>query len=137
MTLTKKQIAIYLAIVFGSLAVLWGVMLVQKDAKNKAEAFGEPLFAHALPAGASLVTKEAKKDDAGVMTAALLLAFDEPTDEAALASFYGGTQYPPFAAGETVQLAVKPLDEASLDALRQAELYEADKTYWFVYLTSR
>ena len=135
--MSKKQIAVYLAIVFGSLAVLWGVMLVQKDAQNKADAFGEPLFTHALPAGASLVTKEAKKDDAGVMTAALLLAFSAPTDEAALAAFYGDTQYPPFAPGETARLAVKPLDDASLDALRQAALYEADKTYWFVYLTSQ
>lgn len=135
--MSKKQIAIYLAIIFGSLAVLWGVMLVQKDAKNKAEAFGEPLFTHTLPAGSALVTKEAKKDDAGVMTAALLLAFSQPTDEAALAAFYGDTAYPPFAAGETAQLAVKPLDDASLDALRQADIYEEGKTYWFVYLTSR
>ena len=52
----------------------------------------QPLYSHALPAGAELVTKEAKKDDAGVMTAALLLACD--TDENTLLAFYSDVDYP-------------------------------------------
>lgn len=135
--MSKKQAAAYLAIIFGGLALLWGIMLVQKNQQDKAQAFGEPLFSHALPAGASLVTSEAKKDDAGVMTAALLLAFDAPAAKEDLLAFYGDTAYPPYHAGEATHLAVKPLDDASLDALRQAGLYAEGKTYWFVYLTSR
>ena len=132
--MTKKGIWIYCLLLFGGLAIVWGVMLVQKNNENQALAFAEPLYSHALPTGAELVTKEAKKDDASVMTAALLLACD--TDENTLLAFYSDVDYPPFQEGQRTALSVKPLDEGSLDALRQAGVYREGQGYWFVYLTS-
>ena len=58
------------------------------------------------------------------------------TDEESLLAFYSDTDYPPAREGETVTLDVREADEASLDALRQAGLYEEGAEYWFVYVTS-
>ena len=38
--------------------------------------------------------------------------------------------------GYSVELSVKPLDEDSIEAMKQAKLYEEGKSYYFVYLYS-
>lgn len=130
----QKRYGAMVLILFAVLAVVWGVMLAKAAENKKADAFAQPLYDHALPDGAALVQKDSARSD-GVTTAALLLRTDATAE--ALRAFYSDAVYPPAAEGETVELAVKPLDESSLQALRQAGLYQEGASYWFVCLTSR
>ena len=68
------------------------------------------------------------------VTAALLLGTN--WTEQQLLDYYGDTEYPPFKKDQTVTLAARPLDEASLEALSEAGQREAGQEYWFVYLYS-
>ena len=68
------------------------------------------------------------------VTAALLLGTN--WTEQQLLDYYGDTEYPPFKKDQTVTLAARPLDEASLEALSEAGKREAGQEYWFVYLYS-
>lgn len=122
------------AIVFIPLVALWCFFLYKGAEKRQLEAFAQPLYTHALPAGAHLVQQDVARSK-GVTTAALLLQAD--TTQGQLEQFYGGADYAPAREGEQVELAVKSLDGASLDALKQAGLWQEGGQYWFVYLTSR
>ncbi len=133
MNLTKKQIAIYLVVVFGGLAVLWGIMLFQSREEQGQEAFAQPLFSHALPQDAELIQKEAGEAD-GAVIAALLIACPMGREE--LKDFYSDADYPPAREGDLVHLEVYDVNEASIEALKQAGVYQEEKTYWFIYLTS-
>lgn len=117
------------------LAVLAVFLLPQRLEDRAAEKFSEPLFSHALPEGAELIQQDAAKDDEGGTTAALLLKTDLSNE--ALHAFYNDVVYPPAEEGQTVELQVKALDEDSLAALKQAELYEDGASYHFVYLYSK
>ena len=115
------------------MAAILAAFLLPKRLEQKAcNNFGAPLFEHALPEGTKVVQQTAVKDDEGGVTAALLLQ-TELTPET-LKAFYADTDYPPMKEGQTVTLSAKELDEASMDALKQAKLYEDGASYRFVYL---
>ncbi len=116
--------------------VIMAAFLIPKRLQERvAEQFGEPLFSHALPEGAKLIQQDAAKDDEGGTTAALLLQTD--LTEEALLEFYSDMTYAPAKEGQSVTLKVKPLDENSIQALKQAKLYEEGAQYQFVYLYSK
>lgn len=117
------------------IAILAAFIIPKRLQDRAANQFGEPLYSHALPEGAKLVQKDAAKDKEGGTTAALLLQTDLNEDE--LLAFYSDTAYTPAEEGQTVSLNVKALDESSLQALKQAKLYEEGAQYWFVYLYSK
>lgn len=129
-----KRYGTMVAILFVVLALIWGWMFWEKAQRDQADAFARPLQEHPLPVGMSLVVADADKGDDGSTIGALLLR--GATDEESLLAFYSDTDYPPAREGETVTLDVREADEASLDALRQAGLYEEGAEYWFVYVTS-
>lgn len=117
------------------LLVLVAAFLLPKYLENKAlDAFGAPLFDYALPEGTELVQQDAAKDDDGGWTAALLLESDRTEEE--LSAYYAAVDAAPAKEGYTVKLSVKPLDEDSIEAMKQAKLYEEGKSYYFVYLYS-
>ena len=117
------------------IAVLAAFLLPQKLEERACNAFGAPLFEHALPEGAKLVQQAAAKADDGTVTAAIILQ-TELTSEV-LEVFYADRDYPPMEEGQTVTLSAKALDQASLDALKEADLYEEGASYQFVYLYSK
>ncbi len=117
------------------IAILAFFLLPDKLAEKAAMEFGAPLFSHALPVGAKLIEHDAAKDEDGGTTAALLLRTDLSPEE--LQTFYGDASYLPAEEGQTVELSVKALDQGSLDALKQAKLYEEGAAYCFVYLYSK
>lgn len=117
------------------IAILAAFIIPKRLQDRAANQFGEPLFSHALPEGAKLLQKDAAKDEEGGTTAALLLQTDLSEDE--LLAFYSDTAYTPAEEGQTVSLKVKALDESSIQALKQAKLYEDCAQYWFVYLYSK
>lgn len=121
-----------LAFLVAVLLLLWLPKRMEQRACNQ---FGEPLFSHALPEDTVLIQKDAAKDDAGGVTAALLLKTGLSSED--LFAFYSDGVYPPAQEGQTVTLDVKPLDESSMEALKQAKLYEEGASYQFVYLYSR
>lgn len=117
------------------LLVLVAAFLLPKYLENKAlDAFGEPLFSYALPEDTALVQQDAAKDDAGGWTAALLL--ESSLTEEELSAYYAAVDASPAGEGYSVELSVKPLDEDSIEAMKQAKLYEEGKSYYFVYLYS-
>ena len=120
--------------VFLSIAIVWAFILPKYLDKKAQDKFAKPLFTHEVPATATLVQQSTAKDDAGGVTAALLLGTN--WTEQQLLDYYGNTEYPPFKKDQTVTLAARPLDEASLEALSEAGKREAGQDYWFVYLYS-
>jgi len=116
-------------------AVMAAFLLPKKLQERAANAFGEPLFSHALPADSELIQSDSGKTDDGGVMAAILLKTD--WDSASLEAFYSDISYPPAEEGQTVTLSAKPLDEASLDAMKQAKLYEDGASYQFVFLYSK
>ena len=116
------------------LAVMAAFLIPKRLQEHAANAFGEPLFSHALPEGAKLIQQDAAKDKEGGTTAALLLQTDLSEDE--LIAFYSDNEYAPAKEGQTVVLKAKTLDENSIQALKQAKLYEEGAQYIFVYLYS-
>ena len=111
------------------------VMLVPKYFEGKAaDAFGAPLFEHALPANTEVIEQDAAKTDDGGMMAAMLLKTDLTSEE--LEAFYADVDAQPAEEGDVVTLSAKALDESSLEALQKAKLYEEDAQYQFVYLYS-
>ena len=120
--------------VFLSIAIVWAFILPKYLDKKAQDKFAKPLFTHEVPATATMVQQSTAKDDAGGVTAALLLGTN--WTEQQLLDYYGDTEYPPFKKDQTVTLAARPLDEASLKALSEAGQREAGQEYWFVYLYS-
>ena len=117
------------------IAVMAAFLVPKRLQEQAANQFGEPLFSHALPDGAKLIQQDAAKDKEGGTTAALLLQTDLTKEE--LLDFYGDMTFAPAKEGQTVALQVKTLDEGSMQALRQAKLYEEGAQYRFVYLYSK
>lgn len=130
----SKRNWILFGFVFLSIVAAWALMIPKALANKKAEAFAAPLYQHALPGDAVVVQKSAVKDKQGGTTAALILSTE--LEQQALYDLYDDQEYPPAAEGQTVELQVKPLDKASIEALKQAGLYTEGKTYWFIYLYS-
>ena len=117
------------------LAIMAAMIIPKKPEARAANAFGEPLFSHALPENAKLLQQDAAKDDEGGTIAALLLETDLSVE--ALEEFYSDTVFAPAEEGQTVTLQAKELDEGSISALKQAELYTEGAQYMFVYLYSK
>lgn len=115
--------------------------LPETMSKRSAKAFAEPLYNHEMPAGARFVSSSANQGEldgegSGTATnATLILQCDWSQQQ--IYDFYNDISYPPAREGDVVTLSVTPLDDSSLDALRQADLYQEDGgSYWFVYLYS-
>lgn len=116
-------------------AALVFVTTNQRRQEQAVQAFGQPLFSHALPAGAALIQTDARRDNSGVVSAAMIIRSPDSQEE--LLAFFSDMDYPPFAEGEETRLQVQPLDDASLETLRRADVYEEGAQYWFIYLTSQ
>ena len=126
----KKWIPLLVLLVF--LATIFVPRWVEERVCMK---YGEPLFAHALPENTELISKDAAKDDAGGITAALLLKTDLTSEE--LEAFYSDLDCPPAEEGQTVTLTAKALSEDDLEVLQKAKLYEEGASYQFVYVYSK
>ena len=117
------------------LVALVALLLLPKFlATRAADKFGAPLFDHALPEAATVIQKDAAKTEEGGMMAALLLKTDLTSEE--LEAFYADVETEPAQPGDTVILRAKALDESSVEALKQAKVYEEGASYQFVYLYS-
>lgn len=130
----KEKIKNFLPILLMA-AILTAFLLPKKLEQKACNDFGAPLFDHALPADTKVVQQSAVKDEEGGVTAALLLQTTLSSEE--LKAFYGDTDYPPMEEGQTVTLSAKPLDADSMEALKQAKLYEEGASYQFVYLYAK
>lgn len=117
------------------LALLAGMLVPKYVTRRTCQRFGQPLFDHPLPQGAELVATDADKDDAGVVTAALILKTDCTTEE--LEAFYADLSCQPVKESQSVHLLVKPLTETDLAALKQAGVYTPGAAYQFIYVTSK
>ena len=117
------------------LLVLTVVMLAPKYIEDKAaDTFAAPLFDHDLPANTEIIQKDTAQMEGGGMMAAMLLKTELTSEE--LEAFYADVQAQPAQQGDQVTLAAKALNESSIEALKQAKLYEEGASYQFVYLTS-
>ena len=114
------------------ITVGFGPRWISNAAANR---FGKPLFDYPLPEDAVLVSKDAAKDEAGVITAALLLQTDLSSEE--LEDYYAELHLDPVKDGQTVAVEAKALTEADLDVLKTAKLYVEGEFYQFVYVTSK
>lgn len=101
--------------------------------QNKAQSFAHPIFVHPIPEGAEAVQGGAGKDGDAI-TAAVLLKTDLSPEE--VIDFYDDVEYLPYEEGETVELLTKPVDEATIEAMQKAEIYEDGANYLFVYIKS-
>ncbi len=117
------------------LALLAGMLVPKYVTQRTCQRFGQPLFDHPLLEGAELVVTDADKDDAGVVTAAMILKTDYSTEE--LEAFYADLDCQPVKEGQTVHLLIKPLTETDLAALEKAGVYDPGAAYQFVYVTSK
>lgn len=102
--------------------------------QGQAKEFARPLFTHALPEGTKSVQGNAGKDGEGGVIAAVLLQTDLTSEE--VLEFYSDTEYAPIKEGYDVVLKTKEVDEASIEAMKQAEVYEEGKHYLFIYIQS-
>ena len=125
----KKWLPWVLILLF--VAVVFGPRWVDSAVSHR---FGQPLFDHALPENAVLVSKDAAKDTNGVITAALLLQTDLTSEE--LETFFADVDCEPVKEGQTIHVEAKALTEADLDVLKTAKLYVEGEQYQFVYVTS-
>ena len=116
------------------LALLAAFLLPKYFENRAADKFGAPLFNHALPETATLIQKDAAKTEEGGMMAALLLKSDLTSEE--LEDFYADVEAEPAQPGDTLILRARELDESSVEALKQAKIYEEGASYQFVYLYS-
>ena len=122
-----------LLIVFA--AVLLGVFVIPgKIEQYKLNQFARPFFEHALPEHSYSVQASVATDDNGGTTAAAIIGTQMTEEE--LYEFYADTEYVPAKDGETVELSVKALDEASLSVLKEAGKYREEDKYYFVYIYS-
>ena len=88
-----------------------------------------------MPADARLIQATAAENDDGSTSATIIMQTEWSEQE--ILDHYNDTTYPPAAENDEVALSVLPLDDSSIEAVKQAELYEEDGgDYWFVYLYS-
>lgn len=117
------------------LVIFLGTIFVPRWINQRvSKAYAEPLFSHALPDGAKVVSTDAVKDDDGGITAAILMQTDLSQEE--LLAFYEDLDLEPAEEGHGVTLDVKALSDEDLDVLKQAKLYEDGASYQFVYIYS-
>lgn len=129
----KNVLITVLLLAFG--AVLIGVFYVpQKIEEYECNRFAKPLFEHLLPDNSYSVQSSAVRDDDGNTTAAAIIGTQLSEEE--LYDFYSDGEYLPANEGETVELSVKALDEASISALKEAGKYRYEDLYYFVYIYS-
>lgn len=118
---------------FGAV-ILCVFYLPQKIEERECERFAAPLFQHATPEGSYVVQTSSVRDDAGGTTAAIILGTSLTEEE--LLTAYSDVVYVPARDGETVELSVKPLDEGSISALKNAGRYREEDDYYFIYIYS-
>lgn len=124
-----------IGLVCAALAVFAAVFLPGKLADKRANDFAAPLFNHEMPADARLIQATAAENDDGSTSATIIMQTEWSEQE--ILDHYNDTTYPPAAENDEVALSVLPLDDSSIEAVKQAELYEEDGgDYWFVYLYS-
>ena len=124
-----------IGLVCAALAVFAAVFLPGKLSDKRADDFAAPLFNHEMPEDARLIQATAAENDDGSTNATIIMQ-TEWTEEEILAH-YSDTTYLPAAENDEVTLQVLPLDEGSIEAVKQADLYEEEGgDYWFVYLYS-
>lgn len=130
---TKNILTTVLLLVFGA-AVLGFFYVPQKIEEYECNRFARPLYNHPLPENSYSVQASAVRDDDGGTTASAIIGTHLTADE--LYAFYADGEYLPAREGETVELNVKELDEASLSVLKEAGKYRSEETYYFVYIYS-
>ncbi len=119
-------------------AVLLGVfVLPQKIEEYQCNQFAKPLFYHLIPADTYALQTSAQRDEEGGTTAAIILGVASGMTAEELTAFYSDTEYAPAKEGDEVSLSVTPLDESSIDALKQAGWYREGDLYYFIYLYSK
>ncbi len=122
-------------LVCAALAVFAAVFLPGKLADKRADDFAAPLFNHEMPDDARLIQASAAENEDGSTSATIIMQTEWSEDE--ILAHYSDTTYPPAAENDEVTLSVLPLDDSSIDAVKQADLYEEEGgEYWFVYLYS-
>jgi len=115
--------------------ILLGVFVIpDKIEEYKLNQFARPFFEHKLPENSYSVQASVATDENGGTTAAAIIGTHLTEEE--LHAFYADTEYVPAKDGETVELNVKALDEASLNVLMEAGKYREEDKYYFVYIYS-
>ena len=107
-------------LVCAALAVFAAVFLPGKLSDKRADDFAAPLFNHEMPDDARLIQASAAENEDG-STSATIIMQTEWTEEEILAH-YSDTTYLPAAENDEVTLQVLPLDDSSIEAVKQADL---------------
>ncbi len=124
-----------IGLVCAALAVFAAVFLPGKLSDKRADDFAAPLFNHELPDDARLIQASAAENDDGSTSATIIMQTEWSEEE--ILAHYSDTTYLPASENDEVALSVLPLDDGSIDAVKQADLYEEEGgEYWFVYLYS-
>ena len=124
-----------IGLVFAAAAVFLAVFLPGKLSEDRANDFAAPLFNHEMPDDARFIQASAAENDDGSTSATIIMQTEWSEQE--ILEHYSDTTYPPAAKNDVVTLSVLPLDDNSIEAVKQAGLYEEDGgDYWFVYLYS-
>lgn len=122
-------------LIFAALVVFAALFLPGYFSDKRAEEFSDPLFNHEMPDDARLIQASAAENDDGSTSATIIMQTEWSEQE--IFDHYSDTTYPPAAENDEVTFSVLPLDDASIEAVKQAGLYEEDGgDYWFVYLYS-
>lgn len=132
---TEKRFPYIIGLVCAALAVFAAVLLPGQLSDKRANSFADPLFNHEMPDDARLIQASASENDNGSTSATIIMQTEWTQDE--ILEYYSDTNYPPAAENDDVTLSVLPLNDSSIEAVKQADLYEEDGgEYWFVYLYS-
>ena len=116
-------------------AVVLGVFVIPDRIEDyKLKQFARPFFEHVLPENSYSVQASVATDENGGTTAAAIIGTQLTEEE--LYAFYADTEYVPAKDGDTVALSVKALDEASINALKEAGRHREEDKYYFVYIYS-
>lgn len=135
MKLPKGKFPYILGLICAAFVIFVMILSPGKSSNSQAEAFAAPLFNHEMPDDARLIQTSASTNDDGSTSATILL--QSTWSEQKIYDFYQDTTYAPAAENDVVTLSVLPLDDSSLEAVKQADLYEEEGgNYWFVYLYS-
>ena len=124
-----------IGLVCAALAIFAAIYLPGHFSDKRANDFADPLFNHEMPFDARLIQATATENDDGSTSATIIMQTE--WDEQEILDHYNDITYPPAAENDQVTLSVLPLDDSSIEAVKQAGLYEEDGgEYWFVYLYS-
>ena len=124
-----------IGLVCAALAIFAAIYLPGHFSDKRANEFADPLFNHEMPFDARLIQATATENDDGSTSATIIMQTE--WDEQEIWDHYNDITYPPAAENDQVTLSVLPLDDSSIEAVKQAGLYEEDGgEYWFVYLYS-